>query len=44
VSTDTMAELSAMTRPSWTFEIVPGTGHSVHRDQPALVVERALRP
>lgn len=32
-------ELSATTRPAWTF---PDTTHSVHRDRPDLVVARAL--
>ena len=39
-----VAELSAQTRPRWTFETVAGTTHSVHRDRPALVVDRAVRP
>ncbi len=37
-------ELSAVTRPRWSFETVPDTTHSVHRDRPALVVDRAVRP
>jgi pimeloyl-ACP methyl ester carboxylesterase len=28
--------------PRWSFETVPDTGHSVHRDQPALVLDRLL--
>jgi 3-oxoadipate enol-lactonase len=28
--------------PHWTFETVPDTTHSVHRDQPALVLDRLL--
>ena len=28
--------------PHWSFETVPDTTHSVHRDQPALVLERLL--
>jgi len=39
-----VTELSTATRPPWTFETVPDTTHSVHRDRPALVVDRALRP
>jgi len=34
-------ELGAAT-PTWTFETVPDTGHSLHRDRPDLVVARAL--
>ena len=30
--------------PYWSFETVPNTGHSVHRDQPALVLDRLLTP
>jgi pimeloyl-ACP methyl ester carboxylesterase len=37
-------ELGTTTSPRWTFESVPGTTHLLHRDRPALVVERALRP
>ncbi len=37
-------ELSTGTRPRWTFETVADTTHSVHRDRPALVVDRAVRP
>lgn len=29
--------------PHWTVEAVPGTSHSLHRDRPALVVDRATR-
>lgn len=43
VTASLVAELSAGTRPPWTFETVPDTTHSVHRDRPALVVDRALR-
>ena len=28
--------------PHWSFETVPDTGHSLHRDQPALVLDRLL--
>ncbi|WP_051684127.1 alpha/beta fold hydrolase [Blastococcus sp. URHD0036] len=42
VSADQVAELSATTGPRWTFETVPDTTHSLHRDRPALVVDRAL--
>jgi pimeloyl-ACP methyl ester carboxylesterase len=44
VSPETMVELSETTQPHWTFETVPDTGHSVHRDEPAFVLDRALRP
>jgi pimeloyl-ACP methyl ester carboxylesterase len=37
-------ELSGTTRPQWTFETVADTTHSLHRDRPSLVVDRALRP
>lgn len=37
-------ELSSATRPRWTFETVADTTHSVHRDRPSLVVDRAIRP
>lgn len=30
-------------REDLTFEVVPNTGHSIHRDDPATVVDRALR-
>jgi pimeloyl-ACP methyl ester carboxylesterase len=36
-----VAELS-MT-PGWSFETVPDTTHSVHRDRPALVIDRSVR-
>lgn len=35
-------ELSTSTEPQWTFETVPDTTHSVHRDRPQVVIERAL--
>jgi pimeloyl-ACP methyl ester carboxylesterase len=38
-----VAELAAATDPGWTFETVADTTHSLHRDRPALVVDRALR-
>jgi pimeloyl-ACP methyl ester carboxylesterase len=44
VTAGLVAELSRGTRAPWTFETVPATTHSVHRDRPALVVDRALRP
>lgn len=28
--------------PHWSFETVPDTGHSVHRDEPVLVLDRLL--
>jgi len=28
---------------NWSYEVVPGTSHSVHRDQPDLVIDRLLR-
>jgi pimeloyl-ACP methyl ester carboxylesterase len=34
-------ELSTATRPRWTFETVADTTHSLHRDRPSLVVDRA---
>lgn len=37
-------ELSTVTHLRWTFETVADTTHSVHRDRPALVVDRAVRP
>jgi pimeloyl-ACP methyl ester carboxylesterase len=42
VTGDLAAELATQTR--WTVETVAGTTHSVHRDRPSLVVDRALRP
>jgi hypothetical protein len=30
--------------PHWSFEAVPDTTHSVHRDRPAVVVDRLLSP
>jgi pimeloyl-ACP methyl ester carboxylesterase len=44
VTAPLVEELSGGTRAPWTFETVPGTTHSVHRDRPALVVDRALHP
>jgi pimeloyl-ACP methyl ester carboxylesterase len=43
VTADQAAELSRTTTPGWTVETVPDTTHSLHRDRPALVVDRALR-
>jgi pimeloyl-ACP methyl ester carboxylesterase len=40
---DVVTELSTST-PWWTAETVPDATHSLHRDQPALVVDRAVRP
>lgn len=44
LTADLVTELSATTRPQWTFETVPGTTHLLHRDDPAVVVARALHP
>jgi pimeloyl-ACP methyl ester carboxylesterase len=44
VTASLVEELSDSTRAPWTFETVPDTTHSVHRDRPDLVVDRALRP
>jgi pimeloyl-ACP methyl ester carboxylesterase len=44
VTASLVEELSDGTRAPWTFETVPDTTHSVHRDRPDLVVDRALRP
>jgi pimeloyl-ACP methyl ester carboxylesterase len=30
--------------PQWTYEVVPGASHSVHRDCPQLVIDRVLAP
>ncbi|MGY1771022.1 alpha/beta fold hydrolase [Blastococcus sp. SYSU D00813] len=42
VTGDQVHELTGVTDPPWTFETVPDTTHSLHRDRPALVVDRAL--
>jgi pimeloyl-ACP methyl ester carboxylesterase len=44
VTAGLVEELSAGTRAPWTFQTVAGTGHSMHRDRPAVVVARALLP
>jgi hypothetical protein len=40
VTGELVRELSAL--PGWSFETVADSGHSLYRDQPALVVERAV--
>jgi pimeloyl-ACP methyl ester carboxylesterase len=36
-------ELARTTRPQWSFETVADTTHSLHRDRPSVVIDRALR-
>lgn len=43
VTEGVIKEISATTSPGWTFETVPDTTHSVHRDRPLLVVDRAVQ-
>jgi len=42
VVTRTLADELVALGPRWTYETVPDTGHSLHRDRPDLVVARAL--
>lgn len=44
ITASTVTELSRVTRPRWTFETVADTTHSVHRDRPQVVIDRAVRP
>jgi pimeloyl-ACP methyl ester carboxylesterase len=37
-----LAERLPAANPHWTFETIPDTTHSVHRDQPSVVLDRLL--
>jgi pimeloyl-ACP methyl ester carboxylesterase len=39
-----LAEQLPAANPHWSFETIPDTTHSVHRDDPAAVLERLLAP